>query len=80
MKKVVLSVFAILAMFAVVSCGPSKEEIRAKEVADSTRVADSIALVHTQYIADSTAKAQAEQAKLDSIAKSTKKVTKKAKK
>ena len=59
--------------FLAVSCGPSASEIRAKQVADSTKVADSIALVQAQKqkIADSLTKV-AEAAKADSTAKAAK--------
>jgi len=72
MKKLVLSMIAI-AMIAV-SCGPSSQEIEAKRVADSTKVADSIALVKQQVVADSITKAKLEAAKADSIAKLAKPV------
>lgn len=52
------------------SCGPSAKELEEKRIADSIRVADSMAMVmaEQQRIADSIAKAQMEQAKQDSIA------------
>lgn len=52
------------------SCGPSAKELEEKRIADSIRVADSMAMVmaEQQRIADSIAKAQMEKAKLDSIA------------
>jgi len=70
MKKLV--VILVIGAFALVSaCGPSAKEKEAQRIADSTRVADSMALVqaHQQRVADSIAKVQAEQKKVsDSIA------------
>lgn len=64
MKKV-LSLVAIAGMFAVVACGPSKEEVEAKEKAKK----DSIEAVEKAR-QDSVAKAaEMEKARLDSIAK-----------
>ncbi len=79
MKKV-LSIVAVAALsVAFVSCGPSKEELEAKEKAkvdsidiakiDSIAIAD--ALAADQAKVDSTAAAVAEQAKLDSLALAT---------
>jgi len=69
MKKVLFSLMTIVALsFLVASCGPSKEEIEAKRIADSTLVADSIAKV--QFTIDSIAKVDST-AKADSIAKIT---------
>ena len=58
---------AVVFMFA---CGPSAKEKEAIRIADSTRVADSIALVQAeqQRIADSIALVQVEKMKMDSIA------------
>ena len=59
------------AMILMYACGPSAKEKEAKRIADSTRVADSIAMVQAkqQRIADSIAKVQAEQKRVaDSIA------------
>ena len=70
MKKIAL----VLVMGAVVmmsSCGPSAKEIEAKRIADSTKAADSMAMVvaQQQRTADSIAKVQAAQkAVADSIA------------
>ena len=53
------------------SCGPSAKEIEEKRIADSIRVADSLAMVQAeqQRIADSIAKVQAAQKMVaDSIA------------
>ena len=70
MKK--LAVILVIGAVALMSsCGPSAKEKEAKRIADSTRVADSIALVraHEQRVADSIAKVQAAQKKVaDSIA------------
>lgn len=69
MKKLatLLVVGAIAFLYA---CGPSAKELEEKRIADSIRVADSIAMVQAenQRIADSIAAAQAEQAHQDSIA------------
>ncbi len=68
---------AVLAFAVFAACGPSAEEKRAKEVADSTRVADSLAAIaaaeaaKAQAAADSIAAAEAAakaQAVADSIA------------
>ncbi|MBK7171861.1 MAG: hypothetical protein IPH84_01215 [Bacteroidales bacterium] len=59
MKKL-FALLLVAGMVAVVACGPSAEEKRAKEVADSTLLADSLAQVQA-----------AEQAKMDSLAKVT---------
>ncbi len=70
MKKIAL-VLVIAAVALMSSCGPSAKEKEAKRIADSTRVADSMALVqaHQQRIADSIAKVQAAQKRVaDSIA------------
>jgi hypothetical protein len=70
MKKIAL-VLVIGAVAFMSSCGPSAKEKEAKRIADSTRVADSMALVqaHQQRIADSIAKVQAAQKRVaDSIA------------
>jgi cell division protein FtsX len=68
MKKVLFSL--VFLAFMVVSCGPSATEIKEKQIADSTRIADSIALVQTQQklVADSIAKVDSIK-KADSIAK-----------
>jgi hypothetical protein len=52
------------------SCGPSAKELEEKRIADSIRVADSLAMVQAeqQRIADSIAKVQEEKRKADSIA------------
>jgi dihydroorotase-like cyclic amidohydrolase len=69
MKKfaALLVVGAVAFMYA---CGPSAKELEEKRIADSIRVADSLAMVQAeqQRIADSIATAQAEQARKDSIA------------
>jgi ABC-type Na+ efflux pump permease subunit len=70
MKKIAL-VLVIGAVAFMSSCGPSAKEKEAKRIADSTRVADSMAMVqaHQQRIADSIAKVQAAQKRVaDSIA------------
>ena len=70
MKKIAL-VLVIGAVALMSSCGPSAKEKEAKRIADSTRVADSMAMVqaHQQRIADSIAKVQAAQKRVaDSIA------------
>ncbi|MDP4281443.1 MAG: hypothetical protein Q8867_04765 [Bacteroidota bacterium] len=52
------------------SCGPSAKELEEKRIADSIRVADSLAMVQAeqQRVADSIAKAQDEKKIADSIA------------
>ena len=70
MKKLAL-ILVIGAVAFMSSCGPSAKEKEAKRIADSTRVADSMALVQAnqQRVADSIAKVQAAQKKVaDSIA------------
>ena len=70
MKK--LAVILVIGAVALVSaCGPSAKEKEAKRIADSTRIADSNAMVMAkqQRVADSIAKVQAAQKKVaDSIA------------
>ena len=82
MKKLLL--LFVIAGLVITACGPSAEELEAQRIADSTKMADSLAKVQAenQRIADSTAKAQAI---ADSIAKAAtekgaKKGGKKAKK
>ena len=69
MKKLAL-ILVIGAVAFMSSCGPSAKEIEAKKVADSTKVADSMAKVQAaqQKIADSIAKVQAQKKVADSIA------------
>jgi ABC-type Na+ efflux pump permease subunit len=69
MKKLAL-ILVIGAVAFMSSCGPSAKEIEAKRIADSTRVADSMAKVQAaqQKIADSIAKVQAQKKVADSIA------------
>ena len=70
MKKLAL-ILVIGAVAFMTSCGPSAKEIEAKRIADSTKVADSMAKVQAaqQRIADSIAKVQAAQKRVaDSIA------------
>ena len=52
------------------SCGPSQKEMDEKRIADSIRVADSLAMVQAeqQRIADSIAKVQQEKMIADSVA------------
>ena len=52
------------------SCGPSAKEIEAKRIADSTRMADSIAKVQAEQkrVADSIAQVQQQKRIADSIA------------
>ncbi len=78
MKKLLL-LTVIAAGLVITACGPSAEELEAQRIADSTKMADSLAAVQAenQRIADSTAKAQAE---ADSIAKAAEKGAKKGKK
>ena len=64
MKKV-FTLVALVGMFSLVACGPSAEEIAAKEKA----TADSIAAVEAAVAAEAAAK---EQATNDSIAAATK--------
>jgi len=69
MKK--LAVILVIGAVALVSsCGPSAKEKEAKRVADSTRAADSIAMVqaHQKRIADSIAMVQTQKRVADSIA------------
>ncbi|MEI6434913.1 MAG: hypothetical protein WCP32_08725 [Bacteroidota bacterium] len=69
MKKLA-TVLVIGAVALVTSCGPSAKELEEKRVADSIRVADSLAMVQAeqQRIADSINRAQIEAAHKDSIA------------
>jgi hypothetical protein len=69
MKKLAL-ILVIGAVAFMTSCGPSAKEIEAKRVADSTKVADSMAKVQAaqQKIADSIARVQAQKKVADSIA------------
>jgi hypothetical protein len=69
MKKLA-SVLIIAAVALMYSCGPSAKELEEKRIADSIRVADSLAMVQAeqQRIADSIAKAQEEKRIGDSIA------------
>ncbi len=59
MKKLVL--LSVVAALIIAACGPSKEQQEAQRIADSTRIADSIAAVQAeqQRIADSIAAAAA---------------------
>ncbi len=68
MKKLALIVTA--AMLIVAGCGPSAKEKEAKRIADSTRVADSIAMVMAKQkrMADSIANVAAQKKIADSIA------------
>lgn len=68
MKKLA-SVLVIGAVAFMYACGPSAKELEEKRIADSIRVADSLAMVQAeqQRIADSISKAQAAQAHQDSI-------------
>lgn len=68
MKKIFLVTF--IAGLALVSCGPSAKQIEETRIADSIRVADSLAMeqANQQMIADSIAKADAEKHIADSIA------------
>ena len=69
MKKLatLLVVGAVAFMYA---CGPNAKELEEKRIADSIRVADSLAMVQAeqQRISDSIAKAADEKKKTDSIA------------
>jgi len=70
MKKLA-SILVIAAVAFMTSCGPSAKEIEAKRIADSVKLADSMAMVHAQQqkVADSIAKVQAAQKHVaDSIA------------
>ncbi|MEI6681155.1 MAG: hypothetical protein WCO44_00930 [Bacteroidota bacterium] len=70
MKKLA-TILVIAAVAFMTSCGPSAKEKEAKRIADSVRVADSMAMVQAQQqrVADSIAKVQAAQKKVaDSIA------------
>ena len=69
MKKLA-TVLVIGAVAFMYSCGPSAKELEEKRIADSIRVADSLAMVQAeqQRIADSIARAQMEAAHKDSIA------------
>jgi uncharacterized lipoprotein YajG len=68
MKKLALIVAS--AMLILAGCGPSAKELEAKRIADSTRVADSMAVVQAKQkrIADSIAQVQAQKRVADSIA------------
>jgi hypothetical protein len=69
MKKLA-TLLVIGAVAFMYSCGPSAKELEEKRIADSIRVADSLAMVQaeTQRVADSIAKAQEEKRINDSIA------------
>ena len=70
MKKIAF-ILGIAVVAFMTSCGPSAKEKEAKRIADSIRVADSMAMVQAQQqrVADSIAKVQAAQKKVaDSIA------------
>jgi len=69
MKKLA-TLLVIGAVAFLYACGPSAKEIEEKRIADSIRVADSLARVQAeqQRIADSIAMAQAEAAHADSVA------------
>jgi len=69
MKKLA-TLLVIGAVAFMYSCGPSAKELEEKRIADSIRVADSMAMVQAeqQRIADSIAKAQEEKRIQDSIA------------
>jgi hypothetical protein len=69
MKKLA-TLLVIGAVALMYSCGPSAKELEEKRIADSIRVADSLAMVQAeqQRIADSIAKVQEEKRKADSIA------------
>jgi hypothetical protein len=69
MKKLVLSLVVVLALM-VASCGPTAKELNDKRIADSIKVADSIAFVQVQQklVADSIEKVDSIK-KADSIAK-----------
>lgn len=75
MKKILLTFFIGL-MVALVSCGPSAEQIEEKRIADSIRVADSLIMIQIEErrIADSIANAIAIQCKEDSIKNCCKKI------
>jgi hypothetical protein len=69
MKKLA-TLLVIGAVAFMYSCGPSAKELEEKRIADSIRVADSLAMVQAeqQRIADSIAKAQEAKRVADSIA------------
>lgn len=69
MKKIA-TLLVIGAVAFLYACGPSAKEQEEKRIADSIRVADSLAMVQAeqQRIADSIATAQVEAAHADSVA------------
>ena len=70
MKK--LTIVCVIGIAAILTaCSPNTKELEEKRIADSIRVADSLAMVQAeqQRIADSIAQAQAEEAHADSVAK-----------
>jgi guanylate kinase len=77
MKKILFAVVLAVTV-AAIGCGPSKEELRKKFVADSTKKADSIAVVMKK--AEEEAKKAAEEmmkkAQADSIAKAAEEAAK----
>ena len=78
MKKLLL--LSVIAGLIITACGPSAEEIEAQRIADSTRLADSLAKVQAeqQKVADSiAAAAAADSAKKAEEAKDAKKGKKK---
>lgn len=68
MKKLL---FIFMIGILAVSCGPSEKEIKLKQIADSTRVADSLTMVavKNQQISDSLTNLAREQCISDSITK-----------
>ncbi len=62
MKKLLL--LSVIAGLVITACGPSAEELEAQRIADSTKMADSLAAVQAeqQRVADSIAAAAADSA------------------
>jgi hypothetical protein len=81
MKKLLL--LSVIAGLVITACGPSAEELEAQRIADSTKMADSLAKVQAeqQRVADSIAQAAAaDSAKKAAEAAAAKKGAKGAKK
>jgi sensor histidine kinase regulating citrate/malate metabolism len=78
MKNLFISL-AVAALFSMVACGPSAKQLEEQRIADSIKVADSLAVVDSinqaieQAKQDSIAKAIADSIAADSIAKAGKK-------
>ncbi len=70
MKKLT-TLLVVGALAFLYACGPSVKELEENRIADSIRVADSLAIVQAEQhrIADSIAQSQADAARADSVAR-----------